>query len=331
VALIETTLGDLPAVLRSWLAHLPSRPVSCRARLFPSQAWVFKMHSLSANQRGALWLLLSAAAFAAMSGFSKSLGSMGIHAFQIAFFRSFFGLLALLPFIVGDNAAPLRTGRPLLYFLRCGIGITSLLANFYSMTSLPLATAAALSFTRPLFLVLLAILFLGETLGWRRGLATLIGFGGVIVLLHPGAALAQGSGITPDGAAAAVYAAFSMAVVLLLVKKLSNTEHPITLLFWFSLASAAGTAGPAALVWINPSLLQWSQLIAVGVLGSLAQYAIFRAYQIGEASVLGPVDNSQLIWAGLIGSLFFGEIPDGFTAAGVLLIVVSTLGVLRWR
>ena len=104
-----------------------------------------------------------------MSGFSKNLGSMGIHAFQIAFFRSVFGLLALLPFILGKNGAPLSTGRPFLYFLRCGIGITSLMSLFYSMTALPLATAAALSFTRPLFLVLLAILFLGELVGWRRG------------------------------------------------------------------------------------------------------------------------------------------------------------------
>lgn len=289
------------------------------------------MQALSANQRGALWLLLSAATLAAMSGFSKNLGGMGIHAFQIAFFRSIFGLLALLPFILGKNGANLSTGRPLLYLARCGIGITSLLANFYSMTTLPLATAAALSFTRPLFLVVLAILFLGETMGWRRGLATLTGFSGVIVLLHPGAALAGGAGIPVEGAAAAVYAAFSMAIVLLLVKRLSKTEHPITLLFWFTLASAAGTAGPAALMWRNPNLLQWSELVAVGVLGSLAQYAIFRAYQIGEATVVGPVDNSQMIWAGLIGSLFFGEIPDEYTAAGVLIIVVSTLGVLRWR
>ena len=289
------------------------------------------MNSLSANQRGALWLLLSAATFAAMSGFSKNLGGMGIHAFQIAFFRSVFGLLALLPFLVGKNAAPLSTGRPFLYFLRCAIGITSLLANFYSMTTLPLAMAAALSFTRPLFLVVLAILFLGETMGWRRALATLTGFGGVIVLLHPGAAMAQNSGITPEGAAAAVYAAFSMAVVLLLVKRLSKTEHPVTLLFWFTLASTVGTAGPAALVWHDPSPLQWSELVAVGILGSLAQYAVFRAYQIGEASVVGPVDNSQMIWAGLIGSLFFGEVPDGFTGVGVLIILASTLGVLRWR
>ncbi len=278
-----------------------------------------------------MWLLLSAATFAVMSGFSKYLGGTGIHAFQIAFFRSVFGLLALMPFILGKNGAPLATGRPLLYFFRCAIGITSLMANFYSMTTLPLAMAAALSFTRPLFLVVLAILFLGETMGWRRGLATLTGFGGVIVLLHPGAALAQGNGITTDGAAAAVYAAFSMAVVLLMVKKLSKTEQPVTLLFWFTLASTVGTAGPAAMLWRDPNLLQWSELIAVGFLGSLAQYAIFRAYQIGEASVVGPVDNSQMIWAGLIGSLFFGEIPDGFTAVGVLIIVVSTLGVLRWR
>jgi drug/metabolite transporter (DMT)-like permease len=289
------------------------------------------MNSLTANQRGALWLLLSAATLAAMSGFSKNLGSTGIHAFQIAFFRSVFGLLALLPFMVGKNRAPLSTGKPFLYVVRCGIGITSLTANFYSMTALPLATAAALSFTRPLFLVVLAILFLGETVGWRRGLATMTGFGGVIVLLHPGAGPAQNVSIPLDGAVAAVYAAFSMAVVLLLVKRLSKTEHPVTLLFWFTLASAAGTAGPAALVWHDPFQIQWAKLVAVGLLGSLAQYAIFRAYQLGEASVVGPVDNSQMIWAGLIGSLFFGEIPDGFTAAGVLIILASTVGVLRWR
>jgi len=262
-----------------------------------------------------------------MSGMVKMLGGQ-MHPFEIAFFRCLFGLAAIVPFVMTSGGTGLKTDRPWLYALRCAIGVTTILANFYSLTNLPLATAVAVSFTKPLFMLVLAGMFLGEIVGWQRGLATAVGFFGVIVLLHPNTMGSMDQRFIL-GTLAAVYAAFAMAVVLVLVKKLSVTEQPVTLLFWFTLASAAGTSAPALAVWQMPTLVQMAWLVAVGVLASAAQYCIFRAYQIGEATVVSPVDYTQLLWAGVIGNIFFAEAPDSSMLAGAVLIIASTFYILR--
>jgi drug/metabolite transporter (DMT)-like permease len=262
-----------------------------------------------------------------MSGMVKMLGGQ-LHPFEIAFFRCLFGLAAILPFLIGPGGSGIKTDRPWLYALRCAIGVTAILANFYSLTNLPLATAVAVSFTKPLFMLVLAGMFLGEMVGWQRGVATAVGFFGVIVLLHPDTIGSMDHRFVL-GTSAAVYAAFAMAVVLVLVKKLSVTEQPATLLFWFTLASAVGTLAPALTVWQMPSLTQTAWLVAVGLSASAGQYCIFRAYQIGEATVVGPVDYTQLLWAGMIGNIFFAEDPDLSTLVGAVLIVASTFYVLR--
>jgi len=298
------------------------------SKIFCAKSLSARWHSLSGNLRGALWLLLSAMAFAAMSGIAKMLGG-SLHAFEIAFFRCLFGLAAILPFVWGPGGAGLKTSRPWLYLVRCLIGVTAILGSFYSLTNLPLASAVAVNFTKPLFMLVLAALFLGERVDWRRWLATCAGFAGVVVLLRPSASPMDVGDNWLGGTAAAIYAAFAMAVVLVLVKKLSETEQPATLLFWFTLAAAIGTAGPAALVWQTPTWGQTLWLVLLGGMASLGQYAIFRAYQVGEATVVGPVDYTQLLWAGAIGALFFGEMPDLGTLIGAAMIIGSAFVVLK--
>lgn len=323
-------------------AILPRLPLVCiMSQHRIAQSVVFcrtaraRWDQLPGNVRGALWLLLSALAFAMMGGIAKMLGGK-LHAFEIAFFRCLFGLAAILPFLWGPNGASLKTSRPWLYLLRCLIGITAILGSFYSLANLPLAASVAVNFTKPLFMLVLAALFLGEKVDLRRGLATCIGFIGVIAVVRPSPGMigSMAGGLGNDwlgGTAAAVYAAFAMAVVLVLIKKLSETEQPATLLFWFTLASAIGTALPAALVWQTPTFGQLLWLILLGVLASLGQFGIFRAYQVGEATVVGPVDYTQLIWAGGIGILCFNEIPDLWTILGAALIVASAFVVLKQR
>ncbi len=277
---------------------------------------------LSPNARGALWLLASALSFAVMNAMVRGLGSE-IHGFQQAFFRCLFGWIALFPFVARQAPQVFVTGRSLVHLARGVVGLTAMLCVFYALTHLPLAEATAFFFAKPLFMIPLALLFLGETVGWRRILATLAGFGGVLVMLDPGETELGA------GALAALLAVFLMAVVLVLVKKLTATERAMTMLFYFTGIATLGTFGPALWVWVWPTPTQWGLLAAMGALASGAQYLAVRAYRVGDAAAITPMDYSQLLFAGLLGYLLFGEVPGWNTVAGAAMIAATTLYILR--
>ena len=109
-----------------------------------------------------------------------------LDSFQIAFFRCFFGFLATLPFVLPKKShKAFRTTHFYGHFLRGALGVAGMVAGFYATTRLPLTDSTAISFTAPLFMILTAIFLLGETVRWRRGLATLAGFIGVLVMVRP--------------------------------------------------------------------------------------------------------------------------------------------------
>jgi drug/metabolite transporter (DMT)-like permease len=265
-----------------------------------------------------LWLLASSLVFAGMNSVIKLLGP-AIPTPQIMLFRCFFGLLALLPFILHDPKGTLRVTRPWLHGLRAFFGLCAMLANFWTVTVLPLAAATTLLFTKALFLIVLAALFLGERIRWRRSLATLAGFLGVLVMLDP-----QG-GLEPLPVAAGLLGGACIALVMVTIKKLAAVERPMAVLVWFSILSTLLTAPLAAYVWVTPSLEQLGLLISLGATGSLGQYLMIRAYRVGEATAVAPVDYGQLLMAGLVGWAFFGELPSLRTLAGGLIVVAATL------
>lgn len=273
---------------------------------------------LSPNQRGALWLLGSAAVFACMNGIIKYLGP-AIPTPQVVLFRTFFGLLALVPFILANPREALAIRRPGLHLLRALLGLLAMSANFWTVAVLPLATATSLFYTKPLFMPLLAALFLGEVFRKSRGIATAAGFLGVLLMLNPdggGDALPIAVGLS---------GALCVALVMIVVKKLATYEQAFAVLVWFSILSTLGIAPVAVYVWVAPSPGQLALLISLGAIGSAGQYMLIRAYQVGEASVITPVDYTQLLFAGLYGALVFGEIPTWNAYLGAGVIVAATL------
>lgn len=277
---------------------------------------------MSGNVRGALWLLLAAGFFAAMHGLIKALGA-GLHPFEIVFFRSLFGLLALLPFVAGTGREAVAMRRPALHLLRAALGLGSMAAGFSALTLLPLASAVSFQFTKPLFMMILAALFLGEPLRGRRSLATAAGFAGVLIMLRPGEGGWQWASLL------ALAGALLMALVMTTVKKMTETERPLAIVFWFSMLATLGALAPALWVWRTPGWAELGLLALMGTAGTLAQYCTVRAYRVGEASVVTPMDYAQMPFAVLIGWLAFAELPDGWTLAGAAVIAVSSLYVVR--
>lgn len=283
-----------------------------------------KSRSLSPNLEGALWMLASALVFTANGVLVKALAETGMSFFQIALARAGFALLAILPFVYLAGWRALRTAYPGTHVIRAVCGAGAMLSGFYALSHLPLADVTAIGFTTPLFATILAILFLGETVRWRRWTATLVGFGGVLIMLRPGALL-SGEGIALDGFLAALGMAAGIAVAVIMVKRLPKSEHQAVMLLWFCLASIALAVVPAIQAWQNPSLEQWLMLAGVGVIGVSGQSLIIRAYRAGEASFVAPFDYSKILFAMAFGFLFFAEIPEVWTLAGAAVIVASSL------
>lgn len=281
-----------------------------------------RLRLLPGNARGALWMLGAVSAFSAMDALIKWVGQT-LDPFQIAFFRCVFGGLFVLPFALRDGPAALRTRRWGGHLFRALIGYTAMTLGFYAVTHLPLADATALSFTRPLFMIVLAVLFLSEQVRWRRWSATGVGFLGVLVMARPG------EGGFEFAALVAIAATLFVAGVGVMLKRLSTTERPETIIFYFTVISSLMALGPALYVWRPPTWVDIAIMMLLGALGSLGQYLSIRAYRVAEATAVDPVDYARLLLATAFGFSLFGELPDRWTLLGALIIIASTLYITR--
>jgi drug/metabolite transporter (DMT)-like permease len=274
---------------------------------------------LPSGVRAALMMVTGCLLFSIMGALVKLLGQR-LDSFQIAFFRCFFGFLATLPFLLPKKShKAFRTTHFYGHFLRGALGVAGMVAGFYATTRLPLTDSTAISFTAPLFMILTAIFLLGETVRWRRGLATLAGFIGVLVMVRPD------SGTLDLAAAVGLFAAFLAALSTTLIKRLSSTEEALTILVYFGLFSSVLTAVPAYFVWRTLTGDELALLALVGILGAVGQFCQVSAYAAGELMAIAPIDYSRLIFAGIMGFLLFAELPDRYTLVGAAIIVGSTL------
>jgi len=274
--------------------------------------------ALPGNVRGAVWITLSALSFTLMAAVIKLLGA-ALSSFEIAFFRSLFGLAFTLPFCLKAGPAAFATRRLPMHLGRAACGVTAMFGGYYGITHLPLADATAIGFTKTLFMIVLAVLFLGERVRRRRWMATAAGFAGAVLMLRPG-----GEGpVFAVLAALAGAAAVSGSVVF--VKKLTASERPATILFYYGVISTLVAALPAAAVWRTPSMGELALLATVAGFAVAGQFLAIRGYGAGEATAVMPFGYARLIFAGLIGFLFFAELPDAWSLAGAAVIVASTL------
>jgi drug/metabolite transporter (DMT)-like permease len=274
---------------------------------------------LSANVRGALWMLASAAAFTLMTSLVKFLGDDYSPALQ-TFYRQAAGLIVLAPLILRDPAGSFRTTRPGILLFRSLAGTLGLILAFWAYHELPLADANALSFTRTLWIVPLAAFVLRERIGaWRLG-ATFTGFAGVLLMLQPSIANSAG---WPAAAALASAALFAMTVTGM---KMMTRDHSVTVLVVWSAALGFVLAIPlAVLEWRWPAPLDLALLAAMGVLGLLTQTCYIKGMALGDAAAMAPIDYTRLIFAILFGLALFHEIPNWITMLGALIVIASTL------
>lgn len=272
---------------------------------------------LSSNLRGIIWMLLSALIFIALQTVTKFLGSR-FDSIELTFFRYLFGSFVIFPFLIRTGLKVFATRRPVLHLSRSLIGVAAMYLMVYAVTHMPLADVTVINFSKPLFMIFLAVAFLGERVRWRRWTATAAGFIGVIIMLRP-------AGGIDLAAMAALAAAACFALAHVFVKKLTVSERPMTVMAYYTVISASVTLGPTIYVWVTPDLAELGLLIMTGILSASAQTCIVYSLRLGEATLVSPFDYTRLIWAVLFGYLFFAELPDAWMGLGAAIIIASNL------
>lgn len=274
---------------------------------------------LSGNVRGALWMLASAVTFTLMTSLVKFLGEDYSPALQ-TFYRHLAGFLVLAPVILRDPKNALRTTRPGVVLYRSLAGTIGIVLAFWAYQEMPLAEANALSFTRSLWIVPLAIFVLHEKIGvWRLG-ATLAGFVGVLIMLQPSIASAVGW-----PAAAALASALLFATTTTGVKLLTRDHSTMVLTVWSAVLGLVLSLPIAVWEWRWPTPLDLALLSAMGVLGLVTQACYIKGMSLGDAAAMAPIDYTRLIFAILFGLILFQEMPNLVTMAGALIVIASTL------
>jgi drug/metabolite transporter (DMT)-like permease len=270
--------------------------------------------------RASLLMLLSAALFSGMA-ISIRLASEDVHAFEVAFFRNFFGLLFALPLLRHRGLAMLKTERIGLYWIRCFIGLGAMLTGFWSLIHLPLSQAIALSYTTPLFVTVGAAIFLGEIIRARRISALAVGFLGTLVMLKIWHFDGDWQNINVWIALLSSILGASAAIS---IKFLSKTERADAIVIYMVLIMTPLSLLPALYVWEWPQGLTWLWLALCGLLGTTAHMALTRAYQLGEVSALTPINFVQLPLVALVAWWLFQEQPDRYTLIGACIVFAST-------
>lgn len=265
-------------------------------------------------------MLLSALTFTVMTTLVKFLGEEYPATVQTVY-RQGMALVLLLPLILPRPVAVLRSHRPVMLLLRSLAHTLGMILAFYSYQMMPLAEANALSFTRTLWLVPLAIVLLGERVGPRRLAATVVGFGGVLLMLGP----------TDTGhmhglpALAALGSALLFAFSIVAIKLMTRDHSTLSLMAWSAVLGFVLSLPPALPVWVWPTPGDLALLTAMGALGTVTQWMYMQGMAAGEATVMTPIDYTRLVFAAALGYALFGDIPGAMAMLGAAVVIASTL------
>lgn len=269
--------------------------------------------------QGAFWASMTALVSVLNDVITRFIGTR-LCGIEIGFFRYFFSMLTLLPFMLHGGVSTFKTKNPKMHFWRAAIGVIAIGLHIYAVIHMTLTEVISLSFTQPLLFLPLAVLFLGEKTALNRWVATSIGFMGMIVLLNPGSSSFQYMALIP------VSSAFCFALLDVIAKKMVVVqERTTTMLFYFSLGTTVVGFMPTIFVWKTPTLNELLWLFLLGAGANLIQVCLFQAFKLTEATPLAPFRYLELIYASIFGYIFFQQVPMLTTYVGATIILAGTV------
>jgi len=271
------------------------------------------------------WFMIMAALIKATSG--------DVPPGEAVFFRSFFAIPVILVWLVmrGELRNGLIAQNPMGHFWRGLLGTSAMGMTFAGLGMLPLPEVTAIGYATPIFTVILAALMLGERIRMVRITAVLLGLIGVLIMLWP--RLSGGASLEDTatfGAMLILVATMARAMVQIHIRKLVQTEHTAAIVFYFSATASLVSLLSLPFGWVVPSLSTMGLLVLAGVLGGMAQILVTSSYRFGAASMLAPVDYASMLFAILIGYVWFGELPTLVMLIGAALVISGNILVI-WR
>lgn len=273
--------------------------------------------------RGASFVLLGELLLAVMSAAIKA-AAVELPAEMLVFFRNLFGLLLLLPLIIGrSGSVSMRTDKLHLHILRGVAGVAAMYCFFYTIVHLALAEAIVLKLTMPFFIPLIALFWLRESIPASARWAIVIGFLGVLLILRPG--FEQVSTVALVGILGAALAALAKVTI----RRMTATEPSTRIVFYFGVTASLVSAVPLLWAWQTPSLGAFGWLLLMGGSATCAQLLLTRAYALAPAGQIGPFSYASVVYGSLLGWLFWGELMGLLTVAGAALIVGAGILTLR--
>ncbi len=274
-------------------------------------------------------LRLLATLFFSLMGLSVQIASVEAPVGQIVFWRSATALAPILAYLAwrGQLRHGLKTRRPLGHVKRSLFGCAAMFFSFLSIAHLPLALAAALSFLAPLIVVPVAVAILGERPGMIVAAATLVGFVGIGLMLWPAMAGSEPAVGTFIGVAAGLACAATTALAKTEIKRLTATEAPAAIAFYFAVVCAACGLATMPLGWASVGDTALVALIASGLLGGFAHIAMTEAVARAPVSTLAPFEYTAMIWALLFDLAIFAIWPEPISLLGALFIVLAAAAV----
>jgi drug/metabolite transporter (DMT)-like permease len=270
--------------------------------------------------------LLTALLLAIMFALVKLASTRGVNVVESLFYRQCGSALCATEFVaIGPGFRSLRTQRVWAHVGRMALGVSAMGFNFLAFILLPLAEATTIGFSVPIFSVILAAVVLDEPTGkWRWG-AVAAGFAGVLLIVQPG------SGDVPLlGASVALAAAFMTASVTIVIRRLGKTERAATTVFWFAVSSLVPLGLAMSFFGHSHDGATWMIVAGLALAGGLAQLTLTGALRLAPIALVMPMDYTSLLWAVLLGSWIFGELPTPWISIGAPIIIASGL-VIVWR
>lgn len=286
---------------------------------------------------GVKYMLFASFLFAIMGAFAK-LASQHMSSLEVVFFRNIFGV-ALIGYAVYKQPMKHIGGKPFLLFFRGLMGFLALLAYFYNIAHIPLGDAVTFSKTAPIFTALFAWLFLKEKLSTVAWLAVFVGFGGILLITQP-----TGMGFSKYDLLG-IFSGVGAALAYTSVRELRRYYDTRAIVLSFTLV---GTVGPVILFvlskyfymsefdfmlgeFVMPEGIAWAYVIGLGLLGTLSQYYMTKAYGETKAGIVGAVSYTNIVFAVLVGLLLGDSLPDMTTTCGIILIVLAGISVARGK
>jgi drug/metabolite transporter (DMT)-like permease len=284
------------------------------------------LSGVSPTVRGMLWMVATGVLFTLLNATMKKL-SQGLDSWLVGFLRYLLGTMVILAPALRYGVRELWPKAPKLQLLRGSFHAGGMLLWFAALPTVSIAEFTAIGFSVPIFICLGAVLFLNERMTGARWAAVLVGFTGVLLVVHPFDA-GRFSGISP-GMLMMLGSGPAFAASFLVAKVLTRHERSDIMVLWQHLLVTLLLLPFAIANWAMPSPGEWALLLLCGCFGAGGHYCMTRSFRVADISAVQSMKFLELVWAAILGLAMFGTTPGGWTLVGGVVILASTLWLAR--